>query len=242
MTPATESEPSSAEQVGRIAQLELELQGLNYAISHDLRAPLRAIIGFSQALKVHLTDLDDTGSHLFSRIEQATAQLSAMIDGLLQLSRITQTVLHPLEVDLTPICMRVIEELKQRHAGHAPQISIADELHARCDPQLMRTALHALIDNAWKFSSDRHDAHIDISARYESGAAILCVRDNGMGFDMRYVTRLFVPFQHLHSRVELNGLGMGLATVQRIIARHGGRVWAESTPNETTAFFCSLPA
>lgn len=241
MTPTAETESTAAAYSARMAQLEQELQGLNYAISHDLRAPLRAIIGFSQALKVHLTDLDTTGAHLFSRIEQASAQLSTMIDGLLQLSRVAQAELHCIDVDLNALCTRLIDELRQHYPTHAPQVNIAAGLHAHCDPHLMRSALHALLDNAWKFSSDRQDAHISIDATRDSNALTLCVRDNGIGFDMRYVTRLFVPFQHLQTRTELNGPGIGLALVQRIIGRHGGRVWAESTPHSCTAFYCVMP-
>jgi light-regulated signal transduction histidine kinase (bacteriophytochrome) len=237
--PAPDTDVAQATQ---LAQVHRELQGLTYAISHDLRAPVRAIVGFGQALKEHVGgNLDETGLHLLSRIEQSTQRLSAMIEGLLQLSRIAQAELQLAQVDLTALCHSVAAQLCQQQTAPAPQLHIESGMRARCDPQLLRLAIQALLHNAWKFCQHRSDAAIRISAVANADSVILCVRDNGIGIDMRYADRLFVPFQHLQSRTELNGVGIGLASVQRVANRHDGTAWAEATPQQFAAFYLSLP-
>jgi signal transduction histidine kinase len=227
----------------QLARLQRELQGLNYAVSHDLRAPVRAIIGFSQALKEQTVGkLDDNAAHFLERIEQATQRLSAMIDGLLQLSRLTQTEMHYAAVDLSLICADVVSELQQQYPQHPAQLRIAAGMQAWCDPRLIRIALFELLSNAFKFTRQRSQAEISISSTPAAGGATWCVRDNGRGFDMRYVDRLFMPFQHLQTRSELDGLGTGLASVQRIIHRHTGHIWAEGMPEQFAAFYFTLPA
>lgn len=242
MQPSAAPPPPDAAGATQLAQAQRELQRLSYAISHDLRAPVRAIAGFSQALREHAAGmLDSTALHLLGRVEQGTQQLSNMIDGLLQLSRISQAELKPDNVDLSLMCTTLVAALQLHYPAHRPQVHIAAGMQAYCDPQWMRVALHALLDNAWKFTCDRAPARIDISLTHAPGLATLCVRDNGIGFDPKYADRLFVPFQHLQGRAELNGLGIGLASVQRIIDRHGGRVWMESEPQQFAACYCALP-
>jgi signal transduction histidine kinase len=233
---------TDAAEAAQLAQTQRELQGLTYAISHDLRAPVRAIVGFGQALKEHVAgNLDETGLHLLSRIEQSTQRLSGMIEGLLQLSRIAQAELQLTLVDVSALCQSVAAELCQQQTAPAPQLHIESGMRAVCDPQLLRLAIRALLHNAWKFCQQRRDAEIRISAVANADTVILCVRDNGIGIDMRYADRLFVPFQHLQSRTELNGVGIGLAGVQRVANRHGGTTWAEAVPHQFAAFYLSLP-
>jgi light-regulated signal transduction histidine kinase (bacteriophytochrome) len=224
-----------------LAQVQRELDGLNYAISHDLRAPLRAITGFSQILKEHTALQTDTNvQHCLLRIVQATQRLGGMIDGLLSLSRLSQADMHLVPVDISALCAEVIRDNEQQFPSHHPHIQIAQSIRALCDPTLMRIALRELLHNAWKFTQDQTAPQIAVEASMNQDQITVCVRDNGLGIDMRYADRLFVPFQHLQTRTDLNGTGIGLAKVQRAINRHGGKLWVDTTPQTGAAFCFSL--
>jgi light-regulated signal transduction histidine kinase (bacteriophytochrome) len=213
----------------QLAQTQQELKSLSYAISHDLRAPVRAIIGFSQALKEHSDDtLDSTAKHFLARVEESTQRLSAMIDGLLELSRLSQADVQLKPVDIGVLCAAINQEIAVEFPQHHPHVHINAAIKAACDPHLLRIALQALIHNAWKFTQGRVDAHIDIGATNEGDITTLYIRDNGVGFDARYMERLFAPFQHVQARSEHHGLGIGLASAQRIINRHGGTLRGEA--------------
>lgn len=224
----------------QLVQVQNELKSLNYAISHDLRAPVRALIGFSQALKEHTVNtLDSTAQHYLLRIEESTQRLSGMIDGLLALSRLSQAELQFIAVDIGSMCTTINRQLAGEFPRHHPIVNTNAAVTALCDPHLLRIALHALLHNAWKFTQGCTDAQIDIDATTQANVVTLCIRDNGIGFDTRYADRLFVPFQHLQARSERNGLGIGLASAQRIITRHGGKLWAD-TAASGAAFFLTL--
>lgn len=226
----------------QLAQVQRELRALNYAVSHDLRAPVRAIAGFSQALQEQAAHtLDASARHYLQRIEQATQRLSAMIDGLLSLSRLSQAEPRPMAVDISSLCDEVIQELAQQHPQHQPRTQVVVGIEAWCDPSLMRVALRELLHNAWKFTQEHSHAHISVSAAIEADVLTLCIRDNGIGFDMRYADRLCVPFQHVQAHTEQHGLGLGLARVQGIIGRHGGKLWAEAAAQQGAAFYFTLP-
>jgi light-regulated signal transduction histidine kinase (bacteriophytochrome) len=232
--PAKINDVAITDCAAQLQQAQQELQSLTYAISHDLRAPVRAIAGFSQALKEHSVDtLDATAQHFLARVEESTQRLSAMIDGLLALSRLSQAEMQFITVDIGALCASINAELAAQFPQHHPRVRINAAVNLACDPHLLRIALHALLHNAWKFTQGCSDAQIDINTDVQGDALILRVRDNGVGFDARYIDKLFVPFQHLQARSEQHGLGIGLASAQRIIARHGGTLHAEALARGT---------
>jgi light-regulated signal transduction histidine kinase (bacteriophytochrome) len=232
---------TSTEHDTQLMQVQRELDGLNYAISHDLRAPLRAIAGFNQALREQAAlQSDITAQHYLQRIEQSTQRLGAMIDGLLALSRLSQADMHLVQVDLSVLCAEIFAEIAQQFPSHHPRVQVAEPIKALCDPYLMRIALRELLHNAWKFTQEQPDPQIAVEASIHQDHITVCIRDNGIGIDMRYAERLFVPFQHLQTRPELNGTGIGLAKAQRVINRHAGKVWADAAPLAGSVFCFSL--
>ena len=228
----------------RTAQLETanrELESFSYSVSHDLRAPLRAIDGFGQAL------LDDFPEHLpgdakryLSRIRASTQHMAQLIEDLLKLARVSRGPLERRTVDLALIARQVVGELQQGEPGRAVEVSIWDGMRAEGDPHLLRAALDNLIGNAWKFTSKSAKPRIEIGALKDRGRTTYFVRDNGAGFEMAYADKLFGAFQRLHSTNEYSGTGIGLATVQRIVHRHGGRIWAEAEVGKGAVFFFTL--
>lgn len=225
------------------AHTQQEITGLLYAISHDLRAPLRAISGFSQALQEHAaTTLDATGQHYLQRIAQAAQQLTTQIDALLSLSRLSQADITWMELDLGLLCHEVVAELNAHYPQPHPRITIATPMPIRGDARLLKQALRLLLDNAWKCTVNCADPHLEVGCMLQAAQPIFYVRDNGIGFDMSLSHKLFVPFQQLHASSELRGQGLGLASVQRIIARHGGRIWAEAQPGKGAQFYFCLPS
>jgi PAS domain S-box-containing protein len=209
-----------------------ELEAFSYSVSHDLRAPLRSIAGFSQALVEDAGPLlsAETHTHL-DRIRNATQRMGQLIDDLLQLSKVSRGEMTRESVDLGEIAVRVASELDKRGGGHSPTVTIAPALLAMGDPRLLRILLENLLDNAWKFTSGRPDAQVEVGSEHApDGLTRFYVRDNGVGFDATYAAKLFTPFQRLHAVSEFPGTGIGLATVRRIVHRHGGRVWAEGEP------------
>ena len=229
----------------RTAQLEAinhELEAFSYSVSHDLRAPLRSIRGFSQVLLDRYSgQLDARGCEFLRRVTESSEQMDTLIEDLLQLSRISRSDLHPRPVDLSAIAESIATELHQTEPTRTVEFSIAPQLHTRGEEQLLRLVLENLLRNAWKFTARQPKARIEFG-RSAGPPSAFYVRDNGAGFEMKYASRLFGVFQRLHSKAEYPGTGVGLATVQRILNRHGGRAWAEGVPNEGATFYFSLPS
>ena len=217
-----------------------ELEAFSYSVSHDLRAPLRAIHGFAEALIEDYGDrLDEVGMDYLNRVRRSAERMAQLIDGLLSLSRLSQRDLYVGMVDLSTLAREVIEELSQRQPDRSVEVKIADGLVAECDMDLVRIVLDNLLGNSWKFTVGKDQAVIEFGAIGQNGETVYFVRDNGVGFDMRYADKLFMPFQRLHGE-EFEGTGIGLATVARIIYRHGGRIWAEGVPGAGATFFFTL--
>jgi PAS domain S-box-containing protein len=229
----------------RTQQLESanrELEAFAYAVSHDLRAPLRSISGFSQALRETTADtLDSKTAHYLQRIQDASAKMSHLIDDLLQLSRIERSDMAPRSIDLTQMFNQCVATMTERYPGHAVHTEIEPEMGAHGDPRLLSIAIENLIDNAWKYTRNNPHAQVKIGQSTVNGERCFFVSDNGVGFNMAYAGKLFAPFQRLHSDVEFPGTGIGLCTVHRILRRHGGRIWAESQVNLGTTFRFTLP-
>jgi len=218
-----------------------ELESFSYSVSHDLRAPLRSMDGFSQALSEDYADkLDDTAKDYIARIRAASLRMAALIDDLLQLSRLTRDAVRSEPVDLSAISSAVVDELRAAEPGRNVDVSIQPGMRAVGDPRLVRIALVNLIGNAWKFTRERADARIDVRQEVGPNGPEFVVADNGAGFDMRYAANLFGPFQRMHPAERFAGTGIGLATVQRIVHRHGGTIRAESAVGEGARFRFTL--
>lgn len=218
-----------------------ELEAFSYSVSHDLRAPLRGIAGFSQLVNEQYRDvLDNEGRAYLERIRRGIQRMSQLIDDLLNLARITRVEMAIQPIDLAAISRDVISDLHANGATNPVEWTIPDTLPAQGDPRLMRTALENLLDNARKFSGKRDVARIKIGRIQEGNEMVFFVRDNGAGFDMAYQDKLFQAFQRLHTSAEFSGTGIGLATVMRIIQRHGGRIWAEGKPDAGATFYFTL--
>lgn len=218
-----------------------ELEAFSYSVSHDLRAPLRGIDGFSQALLEDYSDrLDETGKQHLERVRAGAQRMATLIDDLLELSRITRTQIRRQPIDLSDMARSVANELSRQDPRRAVEFVIARGLQAEGDAALMRTVVENLLGNAWKFTSRRSQARIEFGRTQANGVSAFFVRDNGAGFDPALAGRLFGAFQRLHAEADFPGSGVGLASVQRAIYRHGGRVWAESAVNQGATFFFTL--
>jgi signal transduction histidine kinase len=228
----------------RTTQLEYtnaELEAFCYSVSHDLRAPLRSIDGFSQALLEDFPkDVPDEARRYLGRIRAATQRMGQLIEDLLNLSKVSRGELQRREVDVAEIARQVVADLQQRDPERKVEVSVWEGTQAHADPRLLRAALENLIGNAWKFSSKAEHPRIEVGALRDGAEATFFVRDNGAGFDMAYASKLFGAFQRLHSANEYQGTGIGLATVQRIVHRHGGRIWADAKPGKGAVFFFTL--
>jgi light-regulated signal transduction histidine kinase (bacteriophytochrome) len=228
----------------RTAQLEYtngELEAFCYSVSHDLRAPLRAIDGFSQALLQDFPqDIPEEAKRYLSRIRFSTQRMAQLIEDLLNLSRVSRVELKRREVDVTEMAREIAGGLQQGEAGREVEITIWDGMRASADAQLLRAALENLVGNAWKFTSRTPGAKIEIGHLRDHERNVFFVRDNGAGFDMAHAGKLFGAFQRMHAAVEYPGTGIGLATVQRIMHRHGGRIWADAQPGKGAVFYFSL--
>jgi DNA-binding response OmpR family regulator len=219
-----------------------ELEAFSYSVSHDLRAPLRSIDGFSQALLEDYTErLDAKGQNYLRRVVAAAQKMGELIDDLLQLSRAGRAELRRERVDVSAIALAIATDLRSSAPTRVATFEIAERLYADADPRLLRIVLENLFGNAWKFASTTAKAVIEFGATHVDGTPAYFVRDNGVGFSMAYAAKLFTPFQRLHSEAEFPGTGIGLATVRRIVERHGGRTWAESCVGEGATFFWTLP-
>jgi signal transduction histidine kinase len=218
-----------------------ELEAFSYSVSHDLRAPLRAIDGFSKALLSRQADkLDAQGKEHLKRVRAATAHMSSLIDDLLQLARISRTDLRRDSIAISELVTTLFDELQQQNPHRNAKLEVEPGLIAQADRRLVRVVLENLLSNAWKFSSKRPETRIFVNRVMRDGQGVFCVRDNGAGFDPAYAGNLFKPFQRLHTQADFEGTGVGLATVQRIVSRHGGRVWAEGSVDHGASFFFSL--
>jgi signal transduction histidine kinase len=218
-----------------------ELEAFSYSVSHDLRAPLRSINGFSQALLEDYGDkLDADGQGYLARIRAASQRMGTLIDNLLDLSRLSRSPLRWEQVNLSDLVRTIAEELQSAEPGRQVEFSIAEGVLAHGDASLLCVVLENLLGNAWKFTAKQPRAHIEFGAREEQGQAVYFVRDDGAGFDMAYADKLFGAFQRLHRADQFAGTGIGLATVQRIVHRHGGRVWAEGAVDHGATFFFTL--
>jgi len=218
-----------------------ELESFSYSVSHDLRAPLRSIDGFSQALEEDCFErLDETGRRHLARIRSASRYMGQLIEALLRLSRVARMELHSSVVDLSKLARMVARDLAERDSGRRVEFAIAGGVSALGDANLLRVVLENLLGNAWKFTDKREDARIEFGVETGRGAPVYWVRDNGAGFDMQYVGKLFSPFQRLHPASEFPGTGIGLATVRRVVHRHAGRVWAESAAGQGTTIRFTL--
>ncbi|HEY5603003.1 MAG TPA: ATP-binding protein [Gammaproteobacteria bacterium] len=224
-----------------VAERTSELESFCYSVSHDLRAPLRTINGYSQiVLEDYGPMLDDAGRDSLTRVRQASMHMGELIDDLLNLSRTSRHEMTLESVDISTIAKDVISRLLSEHPHRKADIAFEDGLFANADPQLMRIALENLIGNAFKYTSKTQHTKLEFGATKADGETVFYVRDNGAGFDMTYVGRLFGPFQRLHGRDEFEGSGIGLAIVARIIKRHGGRIWAQGKVNEGATFYFTL--
>jgi PAS domain S-box-containing protein len=220
-----------------------ELEAFSYSVAHDLRAPLRAMNGFAQVLvDQYQAKLDDSGRDFLQEIVVNARKMGALIDALLSLARLTRKDLRREPVDLSEIVREICARLTTAESGRSVALEIEPGLCANADPVLLRALLDNLLANAWKFSAHAKSGRIAFGGVRQDGELTFFLRDNGAGFDMAFAGKLFAPFQRLHSPDEFPGTGIGLATVQRIVHRHGGKVWAEGKVGEGATFFFTLPS
>jgi len=214
-----------------------ELEAFSYSVSHDLRAPLRSVDGFSLALlEDYGVQLDEQARSYLDRIRNATTRMSRLIDDLLQLSRVSRGELAREHVDVSALAARVVADRHRQDPTRSVAVTIQPEMTVSADPRLLRIVLENLIENAWKFTGRREHAAIHVGSERSKNETAFHVRDNGAGFDPAYADKLFGAFQRLHAVTDFPGTGIGLATVQRIIHRHGGRVWAEGSVDAGASF------
>jgi two-component system, NtrC family, sensor kinase len=230
---------------GLVEELEYknkELEAFSYSVSHDLRAPLRSIDGFSQALIEDYGDrLDEPARNYLHRIRAAAQRMAVLIDDILLLSRISRAQVDRERLDLSSLAQAVADELKQQNPERVVEVQIQPDLFTHADRGLIRVLFDNLLGNAWKFTARTTDARIEVKAQTEGMDTVFLVRDNGAGFDMAHAGALFQPFQRLHDVADFPGTGIGLATVQRIVDHHGGRIWAQGTVGCGAAVFFTIP-
>jgi len=239
---ASELEQRVAERTAKLTAVNKELTAFAYSVSHDLRAPLRSLDGFSQALLEDYADrLDEVGQDYCRRLRAASQRMGQLIDDLLNLSRLTRVEMHRGEVNLSALVRTIAAHLQQQEPEREVEFVVAEGVTAYGDQRLLQVALRNLLGNAWKFTSSHPRARIEFGVTQRDGARAYFVRDDGAGFDMAYADKLFGAFQRLHAVTEFEGTGIGLATVQRIVHRHGGKVWAEGEVERGATFYFSLP-
>jgi len=218
-----------------------ELEAFAYSVAHDLRSPLRALDGFSKVLLVRYADrLDEEGKDFLQRVRENSVQMGRLIDDLLALSRVTRGIMHRERVDLSAMVSEIAARLRNVSPERSAEFAIAQGLWAEGDPGLLRLALENLLGNAWKYTSKHPSARIEFGAERKAGRTVYFVRDDGAGFDMAFAKMLFKPFNRLHRTTEFEGTGIGLATVQRVISRHGGQIGAEGQVERGATFYFTL--
>jgi two-component system, sensor histidine kinase and response regulator len=238
---ALELAEARAELVRDLEHKNRELESFSYAVSHDLRAPLRRIDSFSRAvLESQGERLDEAGQRFLGRVREASQHMSQLIDNVLYLSRVTRADLREQEVDLSAIVSLILTRLQEGEPDRELDAKIRPGVIVTGDGQLLKIAMENLLENAWKFTSKQPESRIEFGMTQAGGEPTYFVRDNGAGFDMSYADRLFGPFQRLHPQGDFPGNGVGLATVQRIIHRHGGRVWAEGLEGQGATFYFTM--
>lgn len=229
------------QQAVELQQVNRELEGFNHAISHDLRTSLTRIYSYGQLLKEYQDDMNDDCAHFVKGVNDGCLQVEALLNSLMSLSKVADVALTTVEVDVSQIASQTARELQVSNPGRAATFSIQPGLHTKGDAQLLQVALENLIGNAWKYTARAAEPVIEVgSLTSAEGETVFFVRDNGAGFDKAHSDNLFKPFQRLHSHQDFPGNGLGLATVRRIVRRHNGRVWGESTPGEGATFYFTV--
>jgi signal transduction histidine kinase len=224
-----------------LARANRELEAFTASVSHDLRSPLTTIAGQAGLLELSLPDATDEQKRRLSRIQGSVRQMSELIEALLVLSRISRQTLHREIVDVTALAESIVQDMRQKDPTRSVEVVIQPNMTVHGDRRLVGDLFQNLIGNAWKFTSKTTSARIEIGQSAGGSLATLFIRDNGAGFDMAYEQKLFKPFQRLHGSADFDGSGVGLATVARIVDRHGGRIWAEGKPNAGAVFYFTLP-
>ena len=242
ISPHKQAEEALARQAAELAVANEELEGFSYSLSHDLRSPLTRIYAAAQLLSEnsgrHGSELEQ---HLVKTIWEASEKMEELIEAILALSHVSRAELLHEEVDLSAIARETEAQLRLTNLERRATVDVAAGLKVSGDPRLLRVLLENLLENAWKYTQKKEEARIEMGCREEGGRKIYFVRDNGAGFDMALAARIFKPFQRLHQGSEYAGTGVGLATVQRIVQRHGGEVWAEGSPGRGATFYFTLP-
>jgi two-component system, sensor histidine kinase and response regulator len=237
----TQLERLVQERTTALTAINRELEAFSYSVSHDLRAPLLAFNGLNQSLlDDYGNDLDPRAKDYLQRMSRASERMASVFDGLQTLFRLTSGEIHREPCDISALAAEIVDEMRATDPKRRVEVSISEGLTASADPRLARILLTNLVSNAWKFTSKEPAARIEIGAEVVDGDTRLFVRDNGVGFDMIYAHKLFGAFQRLHSQSEFPGAGIGLATVRRIVNRHGGRAWAEGAAGEGATFYFVL--
>ena len=224
-----------------LARANRELEAFTASVSHDLRSPLTTIAGQAGLLELSLPDATDEQKRRLARIQSSVRQMSELIEALLVLSRISRQTLHREIVDVSALAESIVQDMRQKEPSRSVEVVIQPNMAVHGDRRLIGDLFQNLIGNAWKFTSKTGQPRIEIGQSNSGSLATLYIRDNGAGFDMAYEQKLFKPFQRLHGAADFDGSGVGLATVARIIDRHGGRIWAEGKPNEGAVFYFTLP-
>lgn len=243
ITQRKKAETVLQERTQQLQDANRELEGFSYSVSHDLKAPLRAVDGYSRmVLKKFGGELSEEAARMLGVIRDSTGRMNVLIDDLLSFSRVLRSDMAVAEIDMEQCAREVWDEIRAVYPERELEIRIAGLLPGFGDRSLIRQVLFNLLSNAVKFTKCRKPAVVEMSSRLENGSIVYCIRDNGVGFDMAYYHKLFGVFQRLHSQAEYEGTGVGLAIVQRIVQRHGGRVWAEGEVDKGAAFYFSLPS
>lgn len=236
-------ERTVAERTSELSLANRELEAFSFSVSHDLRQPLRAIEGFGAALEEDCRDLlNDVGLDYLGRIRAATVRMGSLIDGMLVLSRVSRQAMEVESVDLSTMLSEIVQELQDTTDAVPAVVSIQSDMHVVGDERMLRIAFQNLMENAWKYTSKNEKRVIDVSACEKRNSITIALKDNGVGFDMKYVDKLFVAFNRLHTPAQFSGTGLGLATVDRVVRRHFGRVFAESPIDSGACFYVEFPS
>ena len=238
----SELEQRVLERTWQLEAINRELETFSYSVSHDLRAPLRRIATYTETLKKAIKNEQSAGSNeLIGKISSTTQRMDKLIDALLDLSHLTRQPLEQTRVDLSKLAHHIASDLQQSQPDRKAVFTITDGIHVQGDAELLRSVMENLLGNSWKYTSRKATAAIQFGTMPQAqGGDAYFVKDNGAGFDMTYASKLFGAFQRLHSEKEFPGIGIGLATVQRIIDRHKGRIWADSVLGKSTIFCFTL--